>query len=120
MIRDLFNDGWEYAEGGTFFGILRTPTQPDMLPHDASIGKPRRPDHPSGPGGAYAWNGVVTYRKRFQAPAEWQGQRVQLELEGVMMHAEVSANGHLLALQPYGYTSFLVDLTPHLQYGAEN
>jgi beta-galactosidase len=45
---------------------------------------------------------------------------VQLEFEGVMMHAEVFLNGHLLALHPYGYTSFLVDLTPYLQYGADN
>src|SRR5690349_6681142 len=97
MIRELFDAGWEYAEGGTFFGLLLTPTQPVTLPHDASIGKSRSPSNPSGAGGAYAWNGVVTYRKRFDAPAEWQGQRVQLELEGVMMHAEVALNGHLLA-----------------------
>jgi beta-galactosidase len=120
MIRALFDAGWEYTEGGTFFGLLLAPTQPVTLPHDASIGKPRRPDYPSGAGGAYAWNGVVTYRKRFHAPTEWQGQRVQLEFEGVMMHAEVSLNGHLLALHPYGYTSFVVDLTPHLQEGADN
>ncbi|HEU5097983.1 MAG TPA: glycoside hydrolase family 2 TIM barrel-domain containing protein, partial [Roseiflexaceae bacterium] len=120
MIRELFDDGWEYTEGGPFFGILLTPTQPVTLPHDASIGKPRKPDHPSGAGGAYAWNGVVTYLKRFHAPAEWQGQRVQLEFEGVMMHAEVTVNGHLLALHSYGYTSFLVDLTPYLHSGADN
>ena len=62
MIRDLFDDGWEYAEGGSFFGMLLTPMQPVTLPHDASIGKSRQPDYPSGAGGAYAWNGVVTYR----------------------------------------------------------
>jgi hypothetical protein len=120
MQRALFDAGWEYTEGSTFFGMLLSPTQPVTLPHDASIGKPRKPDHPSGAGGAYAWNGVVTYRKHFQAPPEWQGQRVQLEFEGVMMHAEVTVNGQLLAMHPYGYTSFLVDLTPYLQYGADN
>jgi beta-galactosidase len=120
MIRELFDAGWEYTEGAPFFGMLLIPTQPVTLPHDASIGKPRKPDHPSGPGGAYAWNGVVTYRKRFHVPAEWQGQCLQLEFEGVMMHAEVWLNGHLLALHPYGYTGFLVDLTPSLQYGADN
>jgi hypothetical protein len=120
MIRTLFDAEWEYTEGGTFFGMLLTPTQPVRLPHDASIGKPRKLDHPSGPGGVYAWNGVVSYRKRFHAPMEWQLQRVQLDFEGVMMHAEVWLNEHLLALHPYGYTGFLVDLTPYLQYGAEN
>src|SRR5947209_11948696 len=120
MIKQAFDGGWEYTEGGTFLGTLLAPMQPVTLPHDASIGKARRADHPSGPGGAYAWNGVVNYRKRFHAPREWQGQRVQLEFEGVMMHAEVTVNGQLVALHPYGYTSFLVDLTPYLQYDADN
>src|SRR5947209_11632778 len=120
MIKQAFDGGWEYTEGGTFLGTLLAPMQPVTLPHDASIGKARRADHPSGPGGAYAGNGVVSYRKRFHAPIEWQGQRVQLEFEGVMMHTEVTVNGQLVALHPYGYTSFLVDLTASLQYGADN
>jgi beta-galactosidase len=120
MIRALFNDGWEYTEGSPFFGMLRAPTQPITVPHDASIGKARHPDHPSGAGGAYAWNGTVTYRKRFYAPPAWQGQSVQLEFEGVMMHAEVFINGNLVALHPYGYTGFLINLTPHLRDGADN
>ena len=45
---------------------------------------------------------------------------MQIEFEGVYMNAEVSINGQLVALHPYGYTSFIVDLTPHLKYGAEN
>src|SRR5437016_3682458 len=91
MIKQAFDAGWEYTEGGTFFGMLLAQTQPVTLPHDASIGKARRADHPSGPGGAYTWNGVVSYCKRFHAPIEWQGQRVQLEFEGVTMHAELTS-----------------------------
>ena len=45
---------------------------------------------------------------------------MQLEFEGVYMNAEVSVNGQLLRLQPYGYTSFVVDITPYLAYGQEN
>ncbi|GHO64115.1 beta-galactosidase [Ktedonobacter sp. SOSP1-52] len=120
MIRILFNDGWEYAEGGTVFGMLLTPTQPVTLPHDASIERPRKADHPSRAGGAYAWNGVLTYRKRFLTPPDWQGQCIQLEFEGVMGYTEVTLNGHLLVLHPYGYTSFLVDLTPYLHDATEN
>jgi beta-galactosidase len=36
------------------------------------------------------------------------------------MNAEVSINGNLAALQPYGYSSFLVDLKPYLKVGEEN
>jgi beta-galactosidase len=53
-------------------------------------------------------------------PAEWRGQSVQVEFEGVYMNAEVSINRQLVTLHHYGYTSFIVDLTPHIKYGAEN
>ncbi|GAB4129798.1 MAG: glycoside hydrolase family 2 TIM barrel-domain containing protein [Roseiflexaceae bacterium] len=120
MKRELFDTGWEYIEGRPFFGLMTGPMQPVVLPHDASIGKPRSPDSPAGGGGAYAWNGVITYRKRFVAPPEWQDQVVQLEFEGVMMHAEVVINGHYIAAHPYGYTSFVVNLEPYLKCGGEN
>lgn len=119
MIRHLFDEGWAYSEGGTFFGTPAS-MQPITLPHDASIARPRKADHPSGAGGGYAWNGVLTYLKRFRCPADWHDQHVQLEFEGVMGYAEVMLNGHLLAQHPYGYTSFLVDLTPHLLHEGEN
>ena len=45
---------------------------------------------------------------------------MQLEFEGVYMNAEVSINGQLIPSQPYGYSSFIVDLTPYLKYGQEN
>jgi beta-galactosidase len=90
------------------------------LPHDLSITKPRSAAYPTAGGGGYAWSGVVNYRKRFEAPESWRGQSVQLEFEGVYMNAEVSLNNHLLALHPYGYTSFIVNLTPHLKLGEEN
>ncbi len=38
MIKQVFDAGWEFTEGGTFFGLLLTPTKPVTLPHDASIG----------------------------------------------------------------------------------
>ena len=81
MIKQAFDAGWEYTEGGTFFGMLLAQTQPITLPHDASIGKARSADHPSGPGGAYAWNGVVSYCTRFHAPIEWQGEEALALLE---------------------------------------
>src|SRR2546425_12112228 len=102
MIKQTFDAGWEYAEGGTYFGMLLTPTQPVTLPHDASIGKARRADHPSGSGGGYAWNGVVSYRKRFHAPSEWQGRRVQLQVQGAIVHARGLGNRPFVALHPHG------------------
>jgi beta-galactosidase len=94
--------------------------EPVNLPHDAAVARPRDAGHPTGGGGGYAWSGLVTYRKTFAVPESWRGQSVQLEFEGVYMNAEVSVNKDLVVLHPYGYTSFLVDLAPWLEYGADN
>jgi beta-galactosidase len=120
MNKQTFDLGWEYTEATGFFSVAFAQWQPVNLPHDLSIHKARNQSYPTGSGGGYAWSGLVTYRKKFVVPAEWRGQSVQLEFEGVYMNAEVSINGQLVALHPYGYTSFIVDLTPHLKYEVEN
>ena len=120
MNKQPFDIGWEYTEGGGMFAVAHAPWLPVNLPHDLSIHKARNQNHSTGSAGGYAWSGLVTYRKKFQIPEEWRGQNIQVEFEGVYMNAEVSINGQLVALHPYGYTSFIVDLTPHLKYGVEN
>ena len=120
MNKQSFDLGWEYHDAVGMFAAMSAQWQPVNLPHDVSITKARDASYPTGGGGGFAWSGVVTYRKKFQVPEDWRGQRVQLEFEGVYMDAEVSLNNQLLALHPYGYTSFIVDLTPYLEYGKEN
>jgi beta-galactosidase len=115
-----FDLGWEYTEASGFFASSFAQWQPVNLPHDAAIYKPRSMNYPTGSAGGYAWSGLITYRKKFNVPDEWNGQTVQVEFEGVYMNAEVSINGQLVALHPYGYTGFIVDLTPHIKYGEEN
>ncbi|NSW53341.1 MAG: glycoside hydrolase family 2 protein [Anaerolineae bacterium] len=121
MQKQCFNLGWEHTDK-TGFAALFNPHawQPVVLPHDAMIHQARTADSPNGSSGGWFTGGVAHYRKKFHAPAEWQGQAVQLEFEGVYMNAEVSVNGQPAAFHPYGYTSFLVNLAPYLQYGAEN
>jgi beta-galactosidase len=94
--------------------------QPVNLPHDAMISKPRAASNPGGGNVGFFPGSVANYRKRFTAPVEWQGQSVQIEFEGVYMNAEVSVNNQPLHLRPYGYSSFIVDITPYLAYGREN
>ena len=120
MDKQNFDSGWEFSEAQGMFAMMDPKWQPVTLPHDASISKPRAAQNPSASGGGYAWGGVVTYRKKFQVPEGWKNHNIQLEFEGVYMNAEVSVNGNLAVLHPYGYTSFLVDLHPYLLYGVEN
>jgi beta-galactosidase len=121
MKKQNFDHGWEFSEAwGLMAMFSREPWQPVNLPHDAMIGKPRAAANASGAHGGYFPGGVANYRKKFLAPAEWQGQCAQLEFEGVYMHAEVSVNNQLVCVQPYGYSSFVVDISPYLLYGQEN
>jgi beta-galactosidase len=90
------------------------------LPHDWSIeGKPDK-DNPSGAGGGFFPGGVGWYRKTFHAPADWQGKRVCVEFDGVYRDATVYLNGHKLGTHPYGYTAFMFDLTPELNFAGAN
>ncbi len=61
--------------------------------------------------------GVGWYRKTFDKPAVPRGGKVELRFEGVYMNSEVWINGTHLGSHPYGYTSFLFDITPHLKDG---
>jgi beta-galactosidase len=120
MKKQTFDQGWEYSEAVGMIAMFNPQWQPINLPHDAMIAKPRAASNPSGGGGGFFPGGVANYRKKFLVPEEWHGQSVQLEFEGVYMNAEVSINRQLLHLQPYGYSSFVVDITPYLVYGQEN
>jgi beta-galactosidase len=119
--KQIFDLTWEYTETiDMMLGHRFAQWQPVNLPHDAMIAKPRAADNPSGHAGGFFPGSMATYRKTFFVPEEWRGQSVQLEFEGVYMNAEVTVNQQLLYLQPYGYTSFVVDITPALVYGQDN
>lgn len=121
MKKQCFDQGWEYSEASGLMALfMPVPWQPVNLPHDAMISKPRAASNPGGGNVGFFPGSIASYRKKFSVPETWQGQRVQLEFEGVYMNAEVSVNNQPVFLHPYGYTSFIVDITPYLVYGKEN
>lgn len=90
------------------------------LPHDWAIAGPFivKGDH-GGMGRLPSW-GIGWYRKKLVLPASDAGKSVFLEIDGAMSYAAVWLNGHLVGGWPYGYSSWQVDLTPHLLFGGEN
>ncbi|MGD0580931.1 MAG: glycoside hydrolase family 2 TIM barrel-domain containing protein, partial [Bryobacteraceae bacterium] len=67
------------------------------------------------------WRGIGWYRKHFKLDPKLSGKRVVLELEGANLVSEFWLNGAHLGAHKSGYTSFELDLTPHVQFGeAEN
>jgi beta-galactosidase len=89
------------------------------LPHDWGIEGPFDQKFP-GETGKLPWWGVGWYRKSFDVPAADKGKRLYLDVDGAMSHAAVWLNGKLVGGWPYGYSSWRVDLTPHLKPGEKN
>ncbi|HXK09706.1 MAG TPA: glycoside hydrolase family 2 TIM barrel-domain containing protein [Vicinamibacteria bacterium] len=133
LARDVsFDDGWRFhlgdAPGADQAAFDDSSWRTVDLPHDWSIENLPSPDgvKRSGPfdrelsAGKVATGWVVGgtgwYRKRFRLPALGD-RRVEVRFDGVYMDAEVWLNGRLLGRQPYGYSTFAFDLTPHAAPG---
>lgn len=101
------------ASGGAEYTIVN-------LPHDYMIETEVRPEAPAGPSSGYYNAGVAHYKKELSIPAGWENEKVYLRFDGVMMNATVEVNGGKAALHHYGYTPFVVDITPYIYWGEEN
>ncbi len=89
------------------------------LPHDWGIEGPFKQEYP-GETGKLPWWGVGWYRKHFSAAASERGRQFYLDIDGAMAYASVWLNGRFVGGWPYGYASFELDLTPYIQFGADN
>jgi beta-galactosidase len=84
------------------------------VPHDWSIEGPYDRTNSTAGSGGYLPAGIGWYRKHFATPANFKGKQVSVQFDGVFMNADVYLNGHQIGHHPYGYTSFICDLTPFL------
>jgi beta-galactosidase len=89
------------------------------LPHDWAIAGPFNQEYPGETAKLPYW-GVGWYRKHFDAADADRGRRFYLDVDGAMSYANVWINGHYVGGWPYGYSSWRVDLTPHVRFGGEN
>ena len=89
------------------------------LPHDWAIAGPFIATGGGGMG-RLPTAGVGWYRKKLSVPAADAGKSIFLDVDGAMSYAAVWLNGHLVGGWPYGYSSWRVDLTPHVVFGGEN
>lgn len=122
--RLALDTGWAFhlgdASGAETPGFDASAWTAVEVPHDWSIGLPRGEKEPTGGNGGFFQTGIGWYRRSFEAPASWRGQRIELEFEGVYQNAEVWLNGVSLGRHPYGYTPFALELSSHLRYGERN
>src|SRR4051794_14830457 len=121
MRRTPFTAGWQTRPKASPFAELTggaPPWQPVTLPHDATLGRVRGPEH--GAASGYTPGGTYEYRTTLAAPAQWRDRTVLLDFEGVYRSAMVYVNGALAGQQASGYTGFTVSLDDHVRPGEDN
>ena len=89
------------------------------LPHDWAIEGGFQIGLPNNTG-KLPYSGVAWYRKQFTIPAGDSGKRIFVDFDGAMSHAKVWLNGEYIGQWPYGYSSFRLELTPHVKFGKQN
>ncbi len=124
---DDFNFDWRFqlisAETQTAFAHAHQPSFDDSdwrqlrLPHDWSIELPYNQEEGDGATG-YLPGGLGWYRKRFSAEID-DNHLLFVLFDGIYNHSQVWLNGHPLGENPYGYSPFWFELTPHLNQSGD-
>ncbi len=109
-----FCRGWTYRLWGV------PGDTPVTLPHDVSQHLPRRADSKSGSAGGWFQGANIIYDHDLQVTEDMLSGRIMLAFEGVFPSAEVYLDDALLVRQPYGYLSFVADLTGRLRTGTQH
>lgn len=120
-VHRLFDDNWRFKlgeeAGDETPGFDDSSWRVVTLPHDFSIEQNFDAKAPMGGPGGFLPAGIAWYRKTFTADDAMLKKSVAIEFGGVYMNADVWCNGRHLTFHPYGYTSFIVDLTGALVSG---
>ncbi len=125
-----FDDDWTFhlggAQGAEQNNFDDSKWRKIDLPHDWSIEdlkgtqSPFNPDAITQVSGGFTTGGTGWYRKKFKLAPAQKGKKVQIWFEGVYMNSDVWINGQHLDNHPYGYTSFVFDVTKYIQFDGEN
>lgn len=123
-IKENFDFGWKFHLGDN--KEASSPQFNDsqwekiQLPHDWSISLPFDSTMQRGESMGFIPGGIGWYRKTFDVPENYKGQKITVLFDGVYHQSDVYINGKHLGFYPYGYIGFEYDLTPYLKYGKEN
>lgn len=81
------------------------------LPHDYAIGKKRSPDVAGGASNGFYPDSGAKYVKYLTFD---KASHYILDIDGAYMCTQIFLNENYIASHPYGYTPFLVELTPYV------
>lgn len=112
---NLFNTNWEFVKDVEDSAVRNNGPiswEKVTLPHTAHI----EPLVIEG----RQWQGTAWYRKSFNVPKKLEGKHLALHFEGAMQVADIYLNGNHIKTSYSGYLPFYVELSQHLNYGADN
>lgn len=117
-----FNFDWKFMagdpQGAEAIGFNDTGWRSLDLPHDYQMEQPW--DSLANRSRGFKSMGTGWYRKTFCVEPEWQGRRVLLDFEGIMLHGDVWVNGQKAGGTDYGYLGFETDITSMLRHDTLN
>ena len=115
--------GWKFAKGNfdnaSQPGFDDSKWQNVTIPHDWAISGPVIRDG-DGNTGKLPWRGEGWYRRNLEISSSYSGKKVYLVFDGIMSNPEIFINGKFAGKWDYGYNSFYLDITEHIQYNADN
>lgn len=116
-------EGWKFSKGDPANASAVEFDDSDWeqvrVPHDWAIKGPFIVNG-NGATGKLPWKGEGWYRKKLDIKPSYRNKKVQLIFDGVMAFPEVYVNGKLAGKWDYGYNSFHLDITDHLNFEGEN
>lgn len=111
MKKSLFSKEWN-LKCSSFDGVID-------LPNDYAIKMPRSASAEGGASnGFFQSGGRGEYRKKVRF--DNASNHYILQVDGAYMCSEAHLNDFLIEKHPHGYTPYLVDLTPHIDFEKEN
>ncbi|MBN1466156.1 DUF4982 domain-containing protein [candidate division KSB1 bacterium] len=122
-ITTVLQDGWKFCPGENPAAMLTSfddsHWQSVTIPHDWAIAGPFIADG-DGNTGKLPWKGEGWYRRKLDIPAPHKEKRIYLLFDGIMAFPSVYLNGQLVGGWDYGYNSFYLDITDHVDFDDEN
>lgn len=140
-VRDTIsiNQGWQFHRGDVknIAELKSTQSGDDVvnLPHDFLIGQDwvapdasERPDNSDAGSNVrsrlssrgFKEMGIGWYRYELTPKDEWNGKRIVLDFQGIMLVGDVYLNGKRIGGTDYGYLGFDIDLSKLLKWGQPN
>ncbi len=119
----VLHEGWKFylghEESAAEPGFDDSSWEDVFVPHDWAIVRPFIPGGDEATG-KLPWQGEGWYRYELELPDHYKDKRIYLLFDGVMAFPSLFVNGKLAGSWDYGYNSFYLDVTEHLDIGGDN